>query len=66
MVGRTNECDDGMSVSEHFAEKLRSFREVEVSKLADLGGDSVAELLGGGAPGAQIGTGAAAIQEIVV
>ena len=43
--GWTSECDEEMILSEFCAEKLQSTGEVEVSKLLDLGGDSVAELL---------------------
>ena len=54
-----------MSVSVFSAEKLQSVGEVEVSKLLDLGGDSVAELLRDGVYRAQIATGGAATEEIV-
>ena len=43
--GWTSESDDEMILIEFCAEKLQSTGEVEVSKLVDLGGDSVAELL---------------------
>ena len=49
VAGRTSESDDGMRVSKDCAEKFDlPHGRVDVSKLVDLGGDSVADLLGKG------------------
>ena len=41
--GRSIDSDDGVSVSEDCSEKLQSFNQVEMGKVLDLGGDSVAD-----------------------
>ena len=43
---RTSKSYYELSVSEHCAEKLRSSGEAEVNELVDLGGQSVAEIIG--------------------
>ena len=62
----TSENDDEMSVGEFCAETLKSVGEVEVSKPVNLGGDSVAELLGKEVYRAKIASGGAATEEIMV
>ena len=57
--------DDGLSVSEFCAEEARSFSEAEMSKLVDLGGESVAEMSSEGGLRVQIDTGETATEEIL-
>ena len=61
----SSRSDDGVSVSEYYAEKLWSLSGAEVSRLAGLGRESTAELFGNGGSRPKIANEETAAEEIL-